>query len=112
MASFPLPPLFNQNSTNWLRELSNVLRNVMSGKTNNTGSVTLTASAASTTVSLAVGQVTDDSAILLSPRTANASAEIGAGTIYAVPSGSSSNFVITHANNAQNDRTFRYVIVG
>lgn len=111
--SFPLPSLNNPNTANWLRELATSIRGIMSGKTNNTGSVTLTASAASTTVTLAAGQITDDSVVVLSPRTANASAEIGAGTIYiGTTSGSNNNFIITHANNAQTDRTFRYAIFG
>jgi hypothetical protein len=43
--------------------------------------------------------------------TANAAAEVGNGTIYvsAVTNGS---FTLTHANNSQVDRTFRYAISG
>ena len=44
-------------------------------------------------------------------KTANAAAEIGNGTMYigAVNNGA---FVVTHANNAQADRTFLYVALG
>jgi len=47
------------------------------------------------------------------PTTANASAELGSGT-WIVPEATILNgsFVITHANNAQADRTFRYAIIG
>jgi hypothetical protein len=51
------------------------------------------------------------SVVLLVPKTANAAAELGNGTAYisAVANGS---FTITHANNAQVDRTFGFVCLG
>jgi hypothetical protein len=70
--------------------------------------ITLTASAATTVVpDLACSAV---SHIFFSPLTANAAAEIGAGTMY-VSSRGFRTFTITHANNAQVDRTFSYVLV-
>ena len=45
------------------------------------------------------------------PTTANASAEIGNGTIF-ISARNDGNYVLTHANNSQNDRTFLYVILG
>lgn len=85
----------------------------MLGKTNNTGTLTLTANAGSTTLTLAPGIVGTDTQLFLFPKTANASAEIGAGTLYVSASSVTSNtFTITHANNAQNDRTYAYMFVG
>jgi hypothetical protein len=43
--------------------------------------------------------------------TANAAAEVGAGTIY-ISAVSHRSFTITHANNAQTDRTFGFVCIG
>lgn len=74
----------------------------------NRGVVTLTANAASTTVTGSF--IPAGAGVLLFPRTANAAAEVGNGTIY-VAATTKGQFVITHANNAQADRTFTYLIV-
>ena len=74
-----------------------------------TGTLTLTASAASTT--LTDVRLTPTSTILLMPTTANASAEQGAGTIY-IGTQADGSATVTHANNAQTDRIFRYSITG
>jgi hypothetical protein len=72
------------------------------------GDVTLTANAATTVVSVLA--MAASAHVFFSPRTANAAAEIGAGTMY-VSARSKWSFTITHANNAQTDRTFSYQIV-
>lgn len=91
------------------RKQNEVIRQVMDGKTNNTGTVTLTASVASTAVIDA--RCGGNSVVLFSPTTSNASLEVAAGTIF-VSSYGKKTFTITHANNSQSDRTFKYVIVG
>ena len=91
------------------RAQNEVIRQIMDGKTNNRGSFTLTAS--TTTTAVTDARCGANSVVLLDPATANASAEIGAGTIYVSAIGKQT-FTVTHANNAQTDRTFRYVIVG
>lgn len=99
-----LPPLADNP-----RVISEVVNNVLDGKLNSTGEFTCTASAASTDVSdFRAGK---DSIILLMPTTANASAEIGAGTIY-ISTRAKQSFTVSHANNAQTDRTFGYIIIG
>lgn len=91
------------------RKIAAAVRQLAEGRSNATGEVTLTASAASTAVTAVTCAA--GSTPLLTPMTAHASAEVGAGTIYvsAVANGS---FTITHANNAQTDRTFRWVVLG
>jgi hypothetical protein len=97
----------------WLRQTEPVVNGLMQGKSNNYGTVTLTANAASTTVTETEGKISSTAVILLMPTTANASAEVGAGTIYiSATSPANKTFTITHANNAQADRTYRYIIVG
>lgn len=85
------------------------IQGLAAGRSNATGTVTLTASAASTAVT--APNCGTGSVPILVPTTANASAETGNGTIYvsAVANGS---FTITHANNAQTDRTFLWVALG
>tara|TARA_S200002703_G_C3618476_1_gene189968 strand:- start:151 stop:468 length:318 start_codon:yes stop_codon:yes gene_type:complete len=91
------------------RETSQVVNNLLDGKSNNTGTFTCTASAATTAVTdFRAGK---SSIILLMPQTANAAAEVGNGTIH-VSTRAKQSFTVTHANNSQTDRTFGYVIVG
>jgi len=79
------------------------------GRSNAVGSVTLTANAASTTV--AAPNCAAGSAIFLFPQTANAAAAL-ATTYVQAANVSKQQFVITHANNAQTDRTFWWVALG
>lgn len=94
-----------------LRRLGEIINSLLRGGLNNSGTVTLTANAASTTLTDA--RIAYNSAIVLVPTTANASAEIGAGTSYISETGRlNGSAVITHANNAQTDRIYRYLIQG
>jgi hypothetical protein len=87
-----------------------VVNNLLQGKANVTRDVTLAAGAASTTVD--DPRIGGASAILLAcPLTANAAAELGAGTIYLAAIGKQTA-ILAHASNAQTDRTFRLVIMG
>lgn len=82
------------------------VRDLFMGRSNASGSFTLTASATTTTVSHK--NCGPDSRIVFSPTTANAAAALA--TTY--HSGSASGtFTITHASNIQTDRTFSYRIV-
>jgi hypothetical protein len=92
-----------------LRRYSTAINELGKGRSNAAGSVTLTANAASTTVTAkncGVGSV-----VLLSPRSAHAAAEIAAGTLF-VSTVANGSFTLTHASNAQNDRIFGYVCLG
>lgn len=91
------------------REISQVVNNILEGKLNSTGSVTLTASAASTVVN--DNRAGYESVILFMPKTANAAAEQAAGGMF-VSSRGKQTFTITHANNSQSDRSFDYIIIG
>lgn len=84
-----------------------LLNQVLDGKTNNTGSVTLTANSATTTLTNPL--ITATSVITFSPQTANAATATGNLYVSAKADGSAT---LTHANNAQADRTFDYVVTG
>lgn len=89
--------------------LTQAIRDLFSGRSNAVGTVTLTANAASTIVAaLNVGK---DSKVFLMPTTANGSAEFGNGTIR-ISSVGAGTFTITHANNANADKTFYWVALG
>lgn len=100
------PPVLQETR---LFVLNTALRQLCQGRNNATGEVTATASATSTVVTNMV--VNENDTVLLQPTTANAAAEIGAGTAYvsAVAKGS---FTLTHANAGSTDRTFRYAVFG
>jgi hypothetical protein len=87
----------------------NAIRQLMQGRSNAAGTVTLAPNAAATTVT--APNCAAGAQVFLFPRTAHAAAEIAAGGCYvsAVASGA---FTLTHANNAQTDRTFSYVCLG
>lgn len=85
------------------------VRELFQGRSNAVGTVTLEAGGTSTSV-VAIN-CGSDSKIFITPTTANAAAEVGAGGLY-VSSVSAGAFVLTHANNAQTDRTFYYVALG
>jgi len=83
------------------------LQQLAAGRSNAAGSVTLAANAASTTVSAV--NCAPGSAVFLFPRTANAAAALSTTFVGTV---AKQSFTISHANNAQTDRTFFYVCLG
>jgi len=107
MSAFNFPKLPQQGGDP--RAVASAVNLLIDGKLNATGTFTLAASATSTTVTdLRAGS---SSVVLYTPITANASAEVGNGTIY-ISARNKQNFVITHANNGQTDRNFIYVVIG
>ncbi len=109
--SFPIAPLEWDDKKEWLRKNAEAINRLYDGKTNATGTVTLTASQATTT--LVDKRIGLNTKVYLTPTTANASAEIGAGAIYqTLPNTTEGQAVINHANNGQTDRTFGYALFG
>lgn len=97
----------------WYFPLASKINQIMQGKTNNIGTLTLTPNVTSTVITLAKGQIGEDTYINFQPTTANAAAELAAGGMYeSARSVANSTFTITHANAASADRTFRYVLIG
>jgi hypothetical protein len=95
-----------------LRDVIFAVRQLIVGRSNAAGTVTLTENVTSTTI---VGaNVNENAEIFFTPKTANAAAEMAAGTMYASITRISGTptVTITHANGASTDRTFGYVILG
>jgi|694.fasta_scaffold37394_7 hypothetical protein len=104
-------PTVAQDFRLWLRNAALTINDITKGRSNNSGVFTLTANVATST--LTDDRVGFDSCIALVPTTANAAAEIGNGTLYIAETGRiNGSVVINHANNAQTDRTFRFIISG
>ncbi len=100
------PDLYWHDAAEHRRKIAEVLDGVMDGKINSTGTVTLTASA--TTTTLTDRRIGTGSVILFMPTTENAAGEIG---MY-VSARTGGSATITHASMAQADRTFAYAIIG
>jgi hypothetical protein len=102
---------YNPNHAEMLRKLDKKIDGIMQGKTNNTGTVTLTANATTTTITFAAGRLGQSTVMLLSPTTANAAAALT--NVYVSARNVASNtLTLTHSNTATLDRTFSYVLIG
>lgn len=107
MAETENVPLDWTSLSDWQRKVANTVNQILRGKLNSGNrTVTLTAGAGSTAVTEALCSVR--SMVALMPTTANAAAALGT-TYIAAADGS---FTVTHANNAQTDRTFAYSVIG
>ena len=104
----PTVPLNAAPESTHRRLLAEASNRLLQGQINCTLTVTLAASAASTTVTDARFSV--NSFVGAMPTTAHAAAEIAAGGLYFAPSNGS--LVIYHANNTQADRTFVLAVLG
>lgn len=109
--NYPGCPQDGADSAAHRRQIARTANAAISGKANNKGEVTLTANAATTTVT--DPRASFFSTILFEPLTANAAADLHGGGMYVTEANHlNSSFVITHPNTADVDKTFRYVIVG
>ena len=111
--SYPGVPRQLSDALAWCSRIADVVNAIMQGRTNNYETVTLTANATSTTVTLADGRLATSSLILFEPTTLNAAIEMYGGTMYRSSTDVlNRQFVITHSNDASTDRTFLFAIVG
>lgn len=101
--------LFINPGEQGIHRIVDILRQLIEGRSNAVGSVTLTANAATSTVT--ANACGPNSAVFLFPQTANAAAALA--TTYIAPATvTPRQFIITHANNSQTDKTFYYVCLG
>ena len=90
------------------RAVAEVVRGVMDGKTNNTGSVTL-ATGGATTTTLTDRRIGPDSVIVFVPASTAANAD--ATRVYASAQGQGTA-TVNHAANITADKTYRYAVIG
>jgi hypothetical protein len=91
----------------WGRRVSKVINNLLVGKLNNTGNMTLNSGAVSTTVSDA--RVGPNSVILLMPTSATGSISLDQWRIQTRTDGS---FTVTHTSTSTSDCTASYALLG
>lgn len=83
------------------------IQQLAEGRSNATGSFTMTTSTTTTTVTAPTCGA--GSIVVLQPKTSNAAAALGTTYIGTVAAGS---FTVTHASNGQTDKTFGFVCIG
>lgn len=105
IATNPVPRSWHDVADH-LARIADAVNNILRGKLNNAGTLTLTANSATTT--LTDVRIGTDSVVLLQPTTAN-----GAAALTNIYFGTPGNGTITvnHANTAQTDRSFRFVVL-
>jgi hypothetical protein len=104
-------PEYEVDHPNLFRKLIRVIKGIMQGKTNNTGTITLTANSTTTTVTFAAGRIGQDTVLLLTPTTSNAAGALS-GLYVSGRSVANNTLTLTHANTATLDRTFSYALIG
>jgi len=90
------------------REVAEVVRGIMDGKTNNTGTLTL-ATGGATSTTLTDRRIGPDSVILFVPASAAANAD--SARIYASSQGQGT-CTVNHVANSTANKTYRYAIIG
>lgn len=103
----PVIPITSGNEAQHRLVIATAVNELLKGRANNTGTLTLTANSATTVVS--DNRFNSDMVPLLIATTANAATATANVYVSARANGS---FTLTHTNNAQTDRTFLYVLWG
>ena len=97
--------------TQYIRRLYDALVSARRGKMDCVTTLTLTANSATTTFNYI--RLSPQSVVTLDPKTANAAAELAAGTLYCLTANRGNEvWTFTCANNAQTDRLFAVSVIG
>lgn len=106
--NYPFLPANSQLNDNFLKKIVLVVNLLMSGKLNNTGDFTLTASATSTVVTNNL--VNTNSVVFPIPTSASAALDWSSGSMYITTS--DKEFTVFHDSDTATTRTFKYVVFG
>jgi hypothetical protein len=95
----------------YLRDMFDTVFRLRQGKMDCIAELTLTANSATTVLNDV--RLSVQSVVTFDPKTLNAATEIHGGTMYVLTANRASKvWTITHANNAQADRSFQVSIIG
>lgn len=108
-ASFQVPPLRHPQEEEHRYQLALAMRRLFDAKVNTVSTVTLTANAATTTIT--DNRIGANTIAVLVPTTANAAAAL-ATTYQTLPNAANGSAVLNHASNAQSDKTFGVLLIG
>jgi len=108
-----LVPELMTDVTSWVRIIAVKLNQIMRGKTNNIGEVTLTANATTTDIAVAVGVFGEKTVFIFDATTSTAATALGSGSMYvSARNPDLGTYTITHPNTADANKTFRVAYVG
>lgn len=108
--TFPTIPVLADTDA-YIQGIVRAVNLLLNGKINSTGSITLTTSSATSTLTDA--RLSPASVVLFDPETANAATELYGATMYVLTANRGDGvWTITHVNSATADRTFKYVVLG
>jgi len=101
-----MPAIVLASNETRLPQFAAAVRRLAEGGSNAVGTFTLTPGATTTTVQAPT--CAKGSVVLLSPQTQHAANDMATTSVVA----GDKQFVVTHANNARNDRAFGFVVLG
>ena len=94
----------------WVQQIASVVNKLLQGKMNAVIPVTLTANSTTTVVTDA--RISGSSSVYLQPLTADAAAAQGGSPWVLVTSQLAGTLTLTHANDANADKTFNMLVIG
>lgn len=109
----PPPAPFRSFSevTSYVRRIHEALFQAKRGKLECVTELTLTANDTETVLNYK--GLSPQSVVLFDPKTANAAAELAAGTLYVLTADRGNDqWTVTHANDASTDRSFQIAVIG
>ena len=96
----------------WCRFIAAKVNQILRGKTNNVGEITLTAHATSTVISVPVGVFGEKTVFLFMPVTSNAADHYKNKFWVSAMNSSTGQYTISHQSTPHHDLTFRVAYVG
>lgn len=101
------------NLPDWCRLMAAKINQILRGRTNNVGEVTLSAGATSTIINVAIGVFGDKTVFCFDPTTSTAATAFGSGGFYVSSrSPETGSYTITHPNTADANKIFRVAYIG
>lgn len=97
----------------WVKRIAAKVNQIMRGKTNNVGVVTLNAGATTTLIEVAIGVFGEKTVFVFDPTTSTAATAFGSGSFFVssrLPD--EAKYTITHPNTADLDKTFKVAYIG
>lgn len=97
----------------WVKIIAAKVNQILRGKTNNVGQVTLTANSATSSITVPVGVFGDKTVFVFDATTSTAATALGSGGMYVSSRAPDTGaYTITHPNTADANKTFRVAYIG
>jgi hypothetical protein len=110
-ANISVPELMT-DVPSWLKIIAAKVNQILRGRTNNVGEITLTASATSTNITVAVGTFGDKTVFVFMPITNNAADHYNNKFYVSANDPRAGTYTVTHSSAPHTDLTYRVAYVG